>query len=595
MTWVKLALRLLPSVEALYKFAPPIMRPCVKFAYRLAQQVYISVSDPPPDLMKVVVDILGANAGFTPAMASIGGLFTGRAIQLIDFEDPQRPFTPAEIGLDCNSMEECSKTLCHVFENVSKALHKANVNEIIKDVSESASIIKNEYIKETMLHEALHAVIARETFASTLIECIGWRIRFDMMYVLEKIYRSVGGTLAKEVRKFGFETHSEFRVIKGFSGLNTEAASKVLDKTEDNIKELSSDDYFRLLLQDGYQHHIYLRMFVGSIVIPFIEVITWCTLDYDIEKYLDMYVARGIFDENLHALIAENLAKILKKKHPARQTAIEAARAALDFPPSAYEDLKTRLGKITRPEDLAKYIQEEVLTRFEVALDESPVTRDSPRHKTLISAILYGVPVEKAPDIVSMFIEILNGETEIKHFLLNIVEEKGARLTGTYTSFFITLDVGGNARGIIYDPLSGLTCKSMETPIGALKVNRTGLVFNTLEDLVGDLSLALRGFLWSAYVITRRHSENELLVDTLVRYVSTSKEKMRDLTKKLLEKDKAFSQMLYKPDPQLTREVLKVLLYAVLRLGEDITNFRGLHALWILSGYKENVSTHKQY
>ncbi|MEM1832063.1 MAG: hypothetical protein QXJ97_11105, partial [Desulfurococcaceae archaeon] len=83
MTWVKLALRLLPSVEALYKFAPPIMRPCVKFAYRLAQQVYISVSDPPPDLMKVVVDILGANAGFTPAMASIGGLFTGRAIQLI--------------------------------------------------------------------------------------------------------------------------------------------------------------------------------------------------------------------------------------------------------------------------------------------------------------------------------------------------------------------------------------------------------------------------------------------------------------------------------------------------------------------------------
>lgn len=582
MAWVKLALRLLPIVEALYKFAQPVIRPCVKSTYGLARRIYVGVSDPSPDLIKVAVSTLGVNAGLTPAMASIGGLFTGRAIQLIDFKNPLRPFTPAEIGLNCSNLEDCNKTLCHVFENVSEALRKDDIDEIIKDVSESVSIIKNEFIKGNMLHEALHAVMARGTFALTLVESIGWRVRFDMMYVLERIYGNLGRTLAEEVREFGFETHREFRVIKGFRGLDAKDASKVLDRIEGSIEELSSDDHFRLTLQDGYQHHIYLRMFVGGIVIPLIEVTTWYILGYDIEKYLDIYASKGIFDENFHALTAEKLVEVLKNKSPRRQTAIEAMRVALDFPPSIYEDLKTRSREIIEPEDLAKLIQEKVLARFEVALDGHPVIRASSRHKTLASAILYGVPVEKAPDIVFTFIEILNREAEIKHALRNIVGEGSKRVAGTYTSFFIKLDVSGNIQGVIYDPLSGLTCESKETPIGKLKVNRTGLMFNTFEDLVGDLPLALRGFLWFSYAISRKHLENELLIDTLSKYLGTSKEKLQDLTEKLLEKDEAFSQLLYRPDPQQTREVLKVFLYAVLRLGEDITNFGGLHALWIL-------------
>lgn len=560
----------------------------MRTSYRIARWWYFRVSDPSADLVASVVRALGPNAGVTQNMASryLGGIYTGRAVFIYDYDTPHRGITPGELGLSCDGIEDCRRVLCEaVFEKVSSVMDRQGivVDELVKDLESNLKSISRKF-RHLIIHEITHAYIARETSASAYIEGISWRVRFDNMYVLEKIYRAVGRDLAREVGSRGFKVHEEFRIIEGFKGLGEGDAERILKNLEGGLDRLSKDELFRAAIGDGFRHQIWLRIFAGGIVIPVLEVATWYILGSNLNKTLKEYEDEGVFDKNFHSPIALEMIKAIEEKRPGKTEVAKAARAVLDLPPTTYEDLKRELRASYDKRKIAEHFQKVVRDKFKEALEGRSSGEVSSRHKTLLSIMLYAVPVDKIPDMVSMFVEILNSEPEVRDRLLEILGRSGGRMTGTYTSFFIKISVKGRTETVVYDPLSSLTCRPEEVrgSIIGVSVRRTGVGFTTFENLVGDLPLALRGFLPALYLFREYESEKSW-AEYVARHTGLGGKEIGVLVE-IVERMRGISldELLGEPSDKVVREAIELFLYAVLRLGEGIKGFGGLHALWFL-------------
>lgn len=584
---IRPALGLVPLLgrsRLLLRLAIPVMR----VGYRFARQMFVGVSDPSGALIVSTIKALGASAGVTQRLTSrYLGIYTGRAVSIHDPDNPRRPITPAELGLSCTSLEDCRRVLCEdVFGRISRTMSQGwdEVDEVVKRLEDDLSAIGNKEVRHRIVHEVLHAQILQGTSASARIEGISWRIRFNYMYTLEKLYRNVGRDLASEVGKRGYKVHEEFRVLDGFKGFDADKANEVLRKLESRLDELSRDESLRIAIGDGVRHQLWLRAFAGGIVIPTLEVTTWYLLGYDLYGTLEEYEGAGLFDSEFHSSIALELIDILEKRRPERSRVVEATKATLDFPPATYESLKWKIEGLTGMENVVEHFKSVVRDRFEKALNGVQIERAPPKYKTLLSVILYAITVEKIPDLVHMFVEILNSEPEVKNGILGVVRREAGRPAGAYTSFFVNISAGGRTETIAYDPLSGFFCGSgkSESDVIGVYVRRTGLRFGTFEDLVGDLPLALRGFLSALYLLEAYRDEKRW-AELVTRYVGVHEERVDrliDIAKRVREAD--LDGLTREPNHQVVGRILELFLYSVLRLGEDVKNFGGLHGLWFL-------------
>lgn len=584
---VELALRLV-SLLGRSKLLLHLTMPTARIGYSFARWVFVGVSDPSGALITSMINALGPSVGVTQHLSNrYFGIYTGRAISIHDLENPRRPFTPDELGLGCTDLEVCKRVLCEaVFERTSRIMSQgwSEVDEMVEHLKNSLDVVGNEEIRHRIVHEVLHAHIAQGTSASTHIEGISWRIRFDYMYILEKLYRNIGRDLATEVEKHGYKKHEEFRVLSGFSGLDADRVNDILKKLESRLDKLSKDDSLRIAMNDGVRHQLWLRIFAGGVVVPVQETTTWYLLGYDLLGTLGEYETLGLFDPEFHGSIALELIDALEERKPEKSRVMEAARATLDFPPTIYEDLMRRIEGLSDKKKITEQLKSIVRDRFVNALDGVHIDRAPPRHKTLLGVMLYAAPVEKIPDLVHTFVEIFNSEPEVKEKLLRVVGRGSRGSVGTYTSFFINISVGDRTETVAYDPLSGLTCGSEgggEGIIGTY-IRRTGLRFGTFEDLVGDLPLALRGFLSILHLPELREDE-EKWVKLVARWMGVSeerKDRLHDVARRVRKVD--LNELTGEPSYQTVREILELFLYSVLRLGEDVKNLGGLHGLWFL-------------
>lgn len=513
---------------------------------------------------------------FIPAVTPLG-LFTGKAVKIFKEEAPHEAFGFDELGLKCDSPLDCEKVLADVLEKLSEALGGDDIDDALTRAREALAPIGDERIRETLIHEALHSFIARGTSALTIMESMAWRVRFDLLYVMERTYQALGRALAEEVGRFGFKARRDFRVIDGFAGLGREEVNEVLDKVKPKLRGLSLDAIFGNALRDGYQHHLSLKTVIHSIVAPVVELVTWYVLGYDLEETLETYYERGVFREGIHGSVFEGLIDLLEERRPKPQQAVEAARATLDFPLSTYEKLRAEIKEIGRSEDadktkpLAMLVKGLIVPRFEAALDGRPLERAPPHQKTLGEALLYAIPTDEVPDFIPRFAEILREEVEILKALLRVQERRILeKLVGTYPAFYIDVYVEGRRKTVGHNPISVL----FGTP-----VRRTDSRLGTLEDIVGDLVLPLRGFLGTALTMARSKEG----VAIVARYSGVDEGRLEEVALEVRRRAEAFENLLHAdPSPQHVEEVLEAFLYAVLRLGESIKGFGGLHGLWIL-------------
>lgn len=531
----------------------------------------------------------------TPLMKTVSGLYTFKAAIL------EEPCTCEDLGF-ASDLETCIPRAMNLCEQLRESLGEPDVNSFNSKVT---GLLRNvrEDIAKSLHHELLHAYIMQETHALFIAEKYAWRVRFDNMYYMENFYKTVGRELASEVEKRGFKVHSEFRRIDGFSGLDRGEAWKILREIRPALKDFVVDSKTTNILRDGLAHNVYLRYFIHPAVAPIIEVVTWYIMDQDIEETLEDYKHEGIFDEDLHGPVLEKLIEEIESTKPVKQSITHAAKLALDFTQEEYEYFIKKVEKLIKymfvPDGawsvqnnsveearaakraIANEIENFVMKRFVAGLHGRQVPR-APRHfKTLGRVFLYAIPSDIAPDFLLTFTMILREEGLLNIEYLSRVAEASKLRIGEHTAIHLNIKHGERYEAVGCNPLS---------PFFGRYIKRTSSVLTTSELLVGDLVLALRGFLTLGYTIgvsKRYYGQREILDEfiyslkdfPLLRKVLLEEP---DVYNEVIAKSESFPKLVESPDPKHAYNVIEAFIYAVLVLGDRIKALEGPHGLWYL-------------
>lgn len=531
----------------------------------------------------------------TSPIRSFLALYTFKAVIIM------KHCTCRDFGFSDNT-ESCIEGVLRLCELIRKTLGEQDVESFTTRVRELLENVDRD-LAEAIEHELIHSFILKETSALLYAEKCSWRVRFDNMYFMEKLYRTIGRDLAREVSRRGFKVHPEFRKINGFNGLDESDARMIVQEIQPSLERLVSDSRALIALRDGFVHNIFLRSIIQPLLAPLVEVVTWYVMDMDLHKTLEDYVAEHVFDEKLHARVAERIIQELDRRRPDKQTAVKAASMALDFTQTEYDAFIGRLrawagglvgsdsvDSVETSSDvladvveaaktvLASEVERFIVKRFQSALSGESVPRAPSKYKSLGRVFLYAIPSDKIPDFLVTFVDIIREEGLLNWRNIRRVLDATSQRVGEYTALYMPLLINGRVIPLGCNPLS---------PFFGTYIKRTDSVLTTTELLIGDLVLELRGFLTLGYTIKLLHDQRgdaKEVVEDLENYPYEygALLKNREVYNEILRTGDSFHGLLYSAEPSYARDVIKTFIYTVLVLGERIRALGGPHGLWFL-------------
>lgn len=532
----------------------------------------------------------------SPIRSSLA-VYTFKAVIILD------SITCSDLGLG-SDVDSCKGGADQLCESLRQALLERDVISFISRVREASRNV-NEEIAKSLEHELIHSYAMKNTSALFIAECCSWRVRFDNMYFMEKLYRVAGRDLARKVSDRGFKVHPEFRKIEGFTGLSEEEARKVIEDVRPSLNILASDKTAITALRDGFVHNTFLRNIIQPLTAPLVEVVTWYVMDEDLRERLEEYVDIGIFEKDLHGELAEKIIEELEEKRPDKQRVVEAANAALDFPQAEYvafinriqgdtkgmvEALGTRGAEVTGQGGSlssviktarARLIGESdnfLLKRFTTALEGGSVSRAPNETKSFGRVLLYAIPSDKIPDFLTIFMDILREEGFLSKESLKKVMDTIDHRVGEYTAVYLPLMINGKKDTTGCNPLSVFFGRY---------ISRTNSKLTTLELLVGDLVMVLRGFLTLGYtirILLDQLRTNEAVFKELENYpfVYDILSKNTDVFNEISRVGDSILGLLQTADSKYAKDVIEAFIYTALRLGDEIRVLGGPHGLWFL-------------
>lgn len=307
---------------------------------------------------------------------------------------------------------------------------------------------------ETIIcEELLHWELLKSTSILALIDGISWAIRAQQIALTEAFHRVTGFP----------------RSIRSFEPMSLEDALKVLDKYATIMNKLQ--EYWRSLA--NYLGNIeLLHQYLSHEIALFVEPVTWAALklsDNIVELRLKEYFcyeeeserARGVYDLARECINKKGVDGF-----------ISLARKALDIP----SDLLENHSSGEESHRLFEVIKE----RFNALCEGKDVETSSEESKTHLAAWMTALDkVDK--ESLKLFVDVLTKNPSAFRYIVNIVRRRSKEGIYSAPSIFIY----DKDFTYVYDPWTGIT----STPH-----KMTVPIIGTLEDLVGDLPLTLRGF-----------------------------------------------------------------------------------------------------
>jgi hypothetical protein len=416
----------------------------------------------------------------------------------------------------------------------------------------------NELFK-TLRHEYCHWYILKETSVAVVIDALSWMIRFIQIALTEIFHR-----------KTNFE-----RIII-FDPLNELEAIKELRRLDENINEIVEDPKNLKLFQQLIYHINALYYIVANAVRVVVEPVTWA-LTEDPKRYQQML--KSYFLEGEQELAKDVLSKTLdlKNKGIDNISILELARQSLDVPLEKINNY-LREGYIREGEEISYDLTEYFHDRFiNLASNNSryEISAKKETYATVFSYI-FNRKSEVNATIVKIISELLIEETEVLNFIMRIARENVHEEVYKNPGVFIRSP--DNLSFYRYDPFAGLTSSSSKMNA---YVKRTGKTLQTFEDLVGDLPLTHRTFIFSL---------RDKLVGMETVLLKYYEKIIGDETyNKVLEEAISIGEWsagkivrLFKGelDKSLFRDYLRSWSYVILRLGRKALLLNTLHGIW---------------
>jgi uncharacterized protein YaaR (DUF327 family) len=440
------------------------------------------------------------------------------------------------------------------------------IKEYLKRIEDSLSSDEereetNELFK-TLRHEYYHWYILKETSVATVIDALSWMIRFLQITLTEIFHR---------------KTNFERRV--NFDPLNEREAIEKLRRLDESINEIVENPENLELFQQLIYHINTLYYIILSAIKFIVEPVTWA-LTEDLKKCQQML--KNYFPKGERRWASDILSKTLdlKVKGVDKLSILGFARQSLDV---SLEQINNYLreGEIKEGEKTYNNLAEYFYDRFINLISNTyhhEISKKKETYATVVSYIFNHSSKVNAT-LTKIISEILAEENEALNFIMKIatakVHEEIYKNPGVFTILPDSLNF------YRYDPLAGLTSPSSKMDA---YVKRTGMTFQSFEDLVGDLPLTHRTFILS--IRDRLTGIKSSCARLLSYYERITGEETYD---KILEESIKIGEWsaekfirLHKGDIDkgLFRDYLRSWSYMIFRLGRKALLLRGLHGIW---------------
>ncbi|MEM2186493.1 MAG: hypothetical protein QXW23_03445 [Thermofilaceae archaeon] len=469
-------------------------------------------------------------------------LFTGRIIAITDPEIVERS---ALSGVQ--SEEEGRKIIKKLLEGLRLSISERKAEEDLLEV---------------LKHEYCHWYILRETSVVTLLDAVSWMIRMLQIYLTEIFHIRTG--FERELKK----------------QLEVNEALKRLSEVEKGIDAIVKDDINLKIFRYLIHYILFLYTVLLKSIIIVVEPVTWAIMGYNQEDCMRLLME--YFSDDVRRELAE---RVLKRSLELIENGIDVfrlmklSRQSLDVPLKYLNDyIENGYIEVDKEKyaDLAVYFYDRFMRITSEAHCEIETSKECDKNPATVWSNIFSSRSDVNKAIVDLVGSILAEEPEVLKYLA-----ERAALVSTFEEPTIFIINPKDYNFIRYDPLAGLT---ESASVINVYVRRTKRLFNTFEDIVGDLPLTHRGFILSLHA--------KLIFNDVDSVTRTFRLHERRLGEKFYEKilDEAIALggwdrdkliRLYRETDSFTfKDYLISWAYLVLRLGEKAGLLSGLHGAW---------------
>jgi hypothetical protein len=485
----------------------------------------------------IIVSLRGLRSKSTTRLQEIG-LTTGRAIVLI--------FT-GQKGID-QFINELMDT-----ENILKVLREVRRNIEQKKfacTSDIECILAEEYLHWEELHG---------TSILALIDGISWAIRIQQIAIMKEFH---------EVTRFPRKIGKTFRPMEHDKALDE--INKYNDVLINFLKKIDYNNILKKYFKNIQIVHFYILPQLRV----FLEPLTWAALGLKIEERINNYFPQKGKESRYARRIYKIAKSFLGSNNNDVSGLVALTNRALDVPA---ESLREHI--IRQHVKDQKSLLEVFLERFEKSMSNGAVEVSADEHKTHFASYLIAVDYMDYESL-KIILDILRRHPSLFQYITDIISKLSTKKIYNVPSFFIfTKD-----EIFVYDPLTGIEIspKRRRVPVIA-----------GLEDIVGDLPMTLRGFIFYLWHSFRDDIFNKYLsekIPSLSIRLGIPEDELKDLLTDTFEKVKATFQWQFKDlrdmlngkiSQNMALKFFKSWLYVIHRLGwmskEILT---GLHAMY---------------
>ncbi|MEM2550148.1 MAG: hypothetical protein QW689_07025 [Nitrososphaerota archaeon] len=210
-----------------------------------------------------IIKSLGDPVSMT-GLNSIRAAYTGRFIVIPKPIDLSKFSSSGDKELsEVSVIEGALRNFYCFMEDLLDEVENKDLKEAVETIRYRLHEVFDEETLKDFIEEYIHSRIFRKTSTQLLVDILSWKERFLEMYIAEKIHRQV-----KEFPRTPEKAElGEPDTIKRYF---SEILEKIAGAVDDNVLE-AFKEYVAVLF---FQAHLYPR-----ILIPFIEVPTWLTME----------------------------------------------------------------------------------------------------------------------------------------------------------------------------------------------------------------------------------------------------------------------------------------------------------------------------
>jgi len=450
------------------------------------------------------------------------------------------------------------------LKGIDQFIHKVGDTETILNVLREArwNIEQKKFactggIECILAEEYLHWEELHGTSILALIDGISWAIRIQQIAITKEFHEET-----KFTRKIG----------KTFRPMEHDKALDEIDRynIENFLKRIDYND----ILTKYFRNIQIIHFYISSQISVFLEPLTWAALGLKIEKRIDDYFPQKGKERRCARRIYKAAKRFLKSNNNDVFGLVALANRALDIPAELLREHITRQYVKDK-----KSLLEVLLERFEKLISNGEVEVSADEHKTYFASYLIAVDYTDYGSLKIM-IDNIRQHPSLFQYITEIMSKISTKKIYNVPSIFIFTKDGT----FIIDPITGIE----------ISPNRRHVpVIAGLEDIVGDLPMTLRGFifyLWHSFrddIFKKYLSEK---IPSLSIRLGIPENELKDLLTDTFEKVKATFQWQFKDlrdmlngkiSQNMALKFFKSWLYVIHRLGwmskEILT---GLHAMY---------------